>query len=93
MINIVRPGEVNFIDTSKDIEAECKRYGELLRAEPIDIVCLCIGKNSNIPFNEFCIANFNDLKIVKIVKNVEISCKQQIHEGVSKSLKVYRRTQ
>lgn len=81
LFDIVRPGEVNLINTSKGLETECKRYGELLRAEPIDIVCLGIGENGHVAFNDPWVADFNDPKTVKIVQLDEACRNQQVHDG------------
>ena len=44
---------VNLIDSSNpSAEAECKRYSDLLNANPVDIVVLGIGENGHIAFNE-----------------------------------------
>ena len=44
-------------------------------------MCLGIGENGHIAFNDPCVANFNDPEIVKIVQLDEISRKQQVHDG------------
>jgi len=60
---------------------ECKRYSELLSAQPIDIVCMGIGENGHIAFNDPPVADFNDKQKVKIVE-LDIECrKQQVNDG------------
>ncbi len=49
-------------------EAECERYAALLKEHPLDIGVIGIGQNGHIAYNEPSTANFNDNKIVKIVK-------------------------
>ena len=45
--------QVHYINgNAADIQAECERYCALLRETPIDIVCLGIGENGHIGFNE-----------------------------------------
>lgn len=61
---------------AKDPEAECQRYSELLIKHPVDIVCLGIGENGHIAFNDPPVADFNDPKLVKVVE-LDIPCRQQ----------------
>lgn len=64
-----------------DREAECVRYARLLRAYPADITCLGIGENTHIAFNDPHVADFNDLRLVKVVDLDEACKQQQVHEG------------
>lgn len=60
---------------------ECERYTALLRAQPIDLCCLGVGENGHLAFNDPPVADFNDPRLVKIVK-LDDACKwQQIKEG------------
>jgi len=59
---------------------ECNRYGMLLNEYPADIVCMGIGENAHIAFNDPHIANFNDPLPVKIVELSEASRYQQVHD-------------
>lgn len=59
-----------------DPAAECERYADLLRKYPVDIVCLGIGENGHIAFNDPPVADFNDPKLVKVVE-LETACRQQ----------------
>ncbi len=73
---------VNYIDiTATDPEKEAKRYGELLKANPTDIVVMGIGENGHIAFNDPPVADFHDQKLVKPVKLDEICRRQQVHDG------------
>ncbi|MBX3007142.1 MAG: glucosamine-6-phosphate deaminase [Melioribacteraceae bacterium] len=68
------------------IEAECERYEILLRENIIDIVCLGIGENGHIAFNDPPVADFNDKKFVKIVE-LDMPCRQQqVNDGCFSSL-------
>ena len=73
---------VNYIDcTAKNIEAECERYSDLLKKNPVDIVLLGIGENGHIAFNDPHVADFNDAKIVKSV-GLDVVCRQQqVNDG------------
>ncbi|SHF00143.1 glucosamine-6-phosphate deaminase [Caldanaerobius fijiensis DSM 17918] len=78
---------VNYIDgNAQDIEAECRRYSELLKEHPIDIGCIGIGENGHIAFNDPWVADFNDKKLVKVVELDERCRMQQVHDGCFSSL-------
>lgn len=61
---------------AEDPYEECERYSGLLAQYPVDIVCLGIGENGHIAFNDPPVADFNDPKRVKVVK-LELACRQQ----------------
>ncbi len=68
---------VNLINgQAADPEAECKRYAGLLEQHPVDIVCLGIGENGHIAFNDPPVADFSDPKLVKVVE-LDMPCRQQ----------------
>ncbi|MBO4594763.1 MAG: 6-phosphogluconolactonase, partial [Clostridia bacterium] len=50
---------------AEDIEKECARYTELLRKYKVDAVCLGIGENGHIAFNDPWVADFWDDRDVK----------------------------
>ncbi|MEG1524352.1 MAG: 6-phosphogluconolactonase [Clostridia bacterium] len=69
-----------------DSEAACESYAKLLGEAPIDIVCMGVGENGHIAFDDPSVADFNDSKDVKIVKLDEICRNQQVHDGCFKKL-------
>jgi len=71
---------VNYIDSENE-EESCKCYAELLSLHPIDIVCLGIGENGHIAFNDPWVADFNDPEIVKKVELDEVCRNQQVNDG------------
>ncbi|WP_440111420.1 glucosamine-6-phosphate deaminase [Paenibacillus sp. QZ-Y1] len=77
----VQPGRVELLDGLHDVEQECQRYGDLLRAAPIDMVCLGIGENGHIAFNDPPVADFEDSRLVKAVKLDETCRRQQVNDG------------
>jgi glucosamine-6-phosphate deaminase len=77
----VKPGEMHLIDSGNDPAAECKRYGDLLREAPIDIVCLGIGENGHIAFNDPPVADFADPQVIKVVKLDDACRQQQVNDG------------
>ena len=66
---------------AEDIEAECQRYTDLLAAHPIDLVCLGIGENGHIAFNDPPVADFDDPYVIKRVQLDEICRQQQVNDG------------
>lgn len=62
-------------------EKECIRYENLLRKYPADIVCMGIGENTHIAFNDPPVADFHDPRLVKVVE-LETACRQQqVNDG------------
>ncbi|MBP1964281.1 glucosamine-6-phosphate deaminase [Paenibacillus aceris] len=78
---------VHRIDSTNDIEKECARYEAQLLVKPIDIVCLGIGENGHIAFNDPPVADFNDKVWVKPVELDEDCRKQQVNDGCFAELK------
>ncbi len=78
---------VNYIDiTTTDPEKEAERYGNLLKANPTDIVVMGIGENGHIAFNDPGVADFNDKMAVKPVQLDEICRNQQVNDGCFKTI-------
>jgi glucosamine-6-phosphate deaminase len=71
---------------SPDPAAECARYAALLAAAPIDVVCLGIGENGHIAFNDPPVADFADPELIKIVELDPICRQQQVNDGCFPSL-------
>jgi len=78
---------VNYLNGNvDDVQSECKRYSRLLENHPIDIVCLGIGENGHLAFNDPPVANFSDPEIVKVV-TLDLPCRQQqVNDGCFASL-------
>lgn len=73
---------VNYLDgAERDLDGECLRYADLLRAEPIDIAFLGFGENGHIAFNDPHVADFHDPLIVKRVELDDRCRMQQVGEG------------
>lgn len=71
---------VYYIGTSESPEELCRRYEQLLENYPIDIVCLGIGENGHIAFNDPHVADFKDSKLVKVVDLGEECRIQQVND-------------
>lgn len=66
---------------SPDPMAECQRYARLLAEAPIDLVCMGIGENGHIAFNDPPVADFHDKSLVKVVLLDELCRRQQVNDG------------
>ena len=65
----------------KSVSEECARYEKLLREFPVDIVCMGIGENGHIAFNDPGVADFTDPVLVKTAKLDEVCRNQQVNDG------------
>lgn len=59
-----------------DPAQEATRYASLLKADPIDLICLGIGENGHIAFNDPPVADYDDPFLVKVV-HLDHACRQQ----------------
>lgn len=64
-----------------DVTAVCARYTALLAEKPIDLICLGIGENGHIAFNDPPVADFADPQLVKIVELDHACRQQQVNDG------------
>lgn len=78
---------VNYLNgNAEDIEEEMRAYEKKLKNNPIDIVCMGIGENGHIAFNDPPVADFNDPVLVKKVE-LDKACRiQQVNDGCFKSI-------
>lgn len=73
---------VNYIYADgESTEETCARYEKLIKENPIDIVCLGIGENGHIAFNDPWVADFNDKETIKRVELDEVCRRQQVNDG------------
>ena len=87
LVEVVHPGEAHFLNgDAADWAEECRRYGNLLRAAPIDLCFLGFGENGHIAFNDPHVADFNDPQTLKRVDLDERCRLQQVGEGHFASL-------
>lgn len=72
---------VDYIGSGSDSEDTCRRYDDILRSVKIDIVCMGIGENGHIAFNDPHVADFHDSRRIKTV-DLDATCReQQVHDG------------
>lgn len=72
---------VHLLNGNVPPEKEIERYGRLLEENPVDIVCMGIGENGHIAFNDPHVADFDDPLPVKVVDLDETCRMQQVHDG------------
>ena len=78
---------VNYIAADGESDEEiCRRYSSLIKENPIDIVCLGIGENGHIAFNDPWVAKFDDEQVVKVVDLDEVCRGQQVNDGCFESI-------
>jgi glucosamine-6-phosphate deaminase len=84
LFDAVKPGTVHLIGTNDPVDeaaARCKTYAALIDEAPLDIVCLGIGENGHLAFNDPPVADFNDLERVKVVELDQPCRQQQVNDG------------
>lgn len=73
---------VYFLDADGQTpEQNSAEYTELLRRFPPDIVCMGIGENTHVAFNDPHVADFADPELVKLVRLDVVSRQQQVNDG------------
>ena len=78
---------VSYLNASAaDAQAECDRYSQLLKENPVDVVCLGIGENGHIAFNDPWVADFEDPFLVKPVPLDPVCRQQQVNDGCFSSI-------
>ncbi len=77
-----QPRAVHYLDgLAPDLDAEIVRYEALLREAPIDVVCMGIGENGHLAFNEPGDADFATDRLVSVIALQPESRRQQVNEG------------
>jgi glucosamine-6-phosphate deaminase len=69
-----------------DPQAEARRYTALLTSGPIDLVCLGVGVNGHLAFNEPDACRLDDPATMRITVLQPASRQQQVDEGLFASL-------
>lgn len=77
----VNPRTVYLIDDSAGAAAACERYEHVLSQAPIDLVCLGIGENGHLAFNDPPVADFHDPAVIKRVQLDDVCRQQQVNDG------------
>lgn len=75
-------GMVHYINPNLDAaESTIETYTRLLNEAPVDVVCLGIGENGHLAFNDPPVADFDDPATVKVVALDEYSINQQVNDA------------
>ena len=68
--------------SAADAAEECARYTRLLQEHPLDLAFLGIGENGHLAFNDPGVADFQDPLWVKVVEELDPTCRQQqVNDG------------
>lgn len=79
--------QVYYLDgNAADSRQECQRYSALLDRFPTGIVCMGIGENGHIAFNDPPVADFSDPLRVKPVLLDQACRQQQVNDGCFSTL-------
>ncbi|MFD2115385.1 glucosamine-6-phosphate deaminase [Paenibacillus yanchengensis] len=81
LLQKVQLKQFHFIDGTVDPETMIENYTKLLGEKPIDLVCLGIGENGHIAFNDPPVADFDDPHLIKKVALDPFSRQQQVNDG------------
>jgi glucosamine-6-phosphate deaminase len=77
---------INYVPAKDEPAVACAKYTELLQNNPPDVVCMGIGENGHIAFNDPPVADFKDPYLIKKVELDEVCRMQQVHDGCFPSL-------
>ena len=66
---------------ASDANAECAAYSAKVDEAPIDLICLGIGENGHLAFNDPPVADFFDPFSVKVVELDSACREQQVNDG------------
>ena len=92
LLSAVRPAAFHGIrGEDPDPASECARYAALFGAAPIDLVCLGVGENGHIAFNDPGLADFDDPQTVRIVELDDACRRQQVNDGCFEALEAVPR--
>ena len=71
---------VDYIGSDVDPDEACRRYTRILDSVTVDMVCMGIGENGHIAFNDPAVADFHDSRPVKVVSLDDVCRMQQVHD-------------
>ncbi|MFW6599388.1 6-phosphogluconolactonase [Propionibacteriaceae bacterium Y2011] len=79
-------GEVHVLaadtEATEGAEAIADAYAAALAEAPIDLVCMGIGVNGHIAFNDPPVADFDDPRAVKVAELDDVCRQQQVDDGL-----------
>lgn len=77
---------VSYINGQIDADEACVDYADKIGQASIDIVCMGVGENGHIAFNDPPVADFEDKAVIKKVKLDEVCRQQQVNDGCFASI-------
>jgi glucosamine-6-phosphate deaminase len=78
----VHPWRTHYLNgDAPDLDAEMRRYAQLLNSAPIDVAFVGFGENGHIAFNDPPVADFHDPETVKMITLDDACRRQQAGEG------------
>lgn len=66
---------------ARDVEAMTRAYAAELGREPIDLICMGVGENGHVAFNDPPVADFEDPLLVKVIDLDPVCRQQQVNDG------------
>ena len=81
LLDHVAVGAFHPLPAERPPAVACAAYAALLAAAPIDLICLGIGENGHLAFNDPPVADFDDPARVKVVALDEACRRQQVNDG------------
>ena len=81
LLDHVAVGAFHPLPTERPPAVAGAAYAALLAAAPIDLICLGIGENGHLAFNDPPVADFDDPALVKGVALDEACRRQQVNDG------------
>ena len=81
LLDHVAVGAFHPLPAERPPAVACAAYAALLAAAPIDLICLGIGENGHLAFNDPPVADFDDPALVKVVALDEACRRQQVNDG------------
>jgi glucosamine-6-phosphate deaminase len=81
LLDHVAVGAFHPLPAERPPAVACAAYAALLAAAPIDLICLGIGENGHLAFNDPPVADFDDPALVKGVALDEACRRQQVNDG------------
>jgi glucosamine-6-phosphate deaminase len=79
-VEVVNPYRFHYINGEMDPKSECRRLGELIRMETVDVAFIGIGENGHLAFNDPP-ADFDTPDPYIVVQLDEVCRRQQLNEG------------
>ncbi len=77
----IAPRQVHLIAGEGRSSDVCEAYARLLQEAPLDLVCMGIGENGHLAFNDPPVADFADPLLVKPVELDPACRQQQVNDG------------